>query len=283
MTAHKGKAEMSRRATNPDVDAAATVLREDRDGVAVLILNRPEARNSLSDEMLDSLESMVASIREDRGIRALVLASNGPAFCAGHDLKEATAHRNDRDRGKAFFQRTFERSAALMQSLGGLPQPVIAAVQGMATAAGCQLVAACDLVVASEAARFCTPGVDIGLYCAVPAVPLSRKVAPGHAIEMLMTGEPISAARAHQIGLVNRLVPVGREREEAVALARLVASKSLYVQKLGKKSFYQQRELPLAEAYAATTRVMTENMMARDAEEGIGAFVEKRTPKWEDR
>jgi enoyl-CoA hydratase/carnithine racemase len=283
MTAHKGKAEMSRRATNPDVDAAATVLREDRDGVAVLILNRPEARNSLSDEMLDSLESMVASIREDRGIRALVLASNGPAFCAGHDLKEATAHRNDRDRGKAFFQRTFERSAALMQSLGGLPQPVIAAVQGMATAAGCQLVAACDLVVASEAARFCTPGVDIGLYCAVPAVPLSRKVAPGHAIEMLMTGEPISAARAHQIGLVNRLVPVGREREEAVALARLVASKSLYVQKLGKESFYQQRELPLAEAYAATTRVMTENMMARDAEEGIGAFVEKRTPKWEDR
>jgi enoyl-CoA hydratase/carnithine racemase len=283
MTTRKGKAEMSRRATNLDVDAAATVLREDREGVAVLILNRPEARNSLSDEMLDSLEGMVGSIREDRTVRALVLASNGPAFCAGHDLKEATAHRNDRDRGRAFFQRTFERSAALMQSLAGLPQPVIAAVQGMATAAGCQLVAACDLVVASEDARFCTPGVDIGLFCAVPAVPLSRKVAPGHALEMLMTGEPIGAERAHQIGLVNRLVPVGREREEALALARLIASKSLYVQKLGKESFYQQCELPLAEAYAATARVMTENMMARDAEEGIGAFVEKRTPKWEDR
>jgi enoyl-CoA hydratase/carnithine racemase len=274
---------MSRRATSPDVDAAATVLREDRDGVAVVILNRPEARNSLSDEMLAALMGMVSSIREDKAVRAVVLAANGPVFSAGHDLKEATAHRNDRDRGRAYFQRNFETSASLMQALIRLPQPVVAAVQGMATAAGCQLVASCDLVVASEAARFCTPGVDIGLYCAIPAVPLSRKVAPGHALEMLMTGEPIGAVRAREIGLVNRVVPAGREREEAIALARVVASKSSYVQKIGKESFYRQAELPLAEAFELTTRVMTENMMARDAEEGIGAFVEKRTPKWEDR
>jgi enoyl-CoA hydratase/carnithine racemase len=283
MTSRKREGpEMSRRATSPDVDAA-TVLREDREGVAVVVLNRPEARNALSDDMLAALGGVLASLREDNSIRAVVLASNGPAFCAGHDLKEATAHRNDRDRGRAYFQRNFETSASLMQALVDLPQPVIAAVQGMATAAGCQLVAACDLIVASEAARFCTPGVDIGLFCAIPAVPLSRKVAPGHALEMLLTGEPIGAERAREIGLVNRVVPLGREREEAIALARVVASKSSYVQRIGKESFYQQRELPLAEAFELTTRVMTENMMARDAEEGIGAFVEKRTPKWEDR
>jgi enoyl-CoA hydratase/carnithine racemase len=274
---------MSRRATSPDVDATATVLREDREGVALVILNRPEARNALSEDMLAALGGILASLREDTTVRAVVLASNGPAFCAGHDLKEATAHRNDRDRGRAYFQQNFETSAALMQALVDLPQPVIAAVQGMATAAGCQLVAACDLIVASEAARFCTPGVDIGLFCAIPAVPLSRKVAPGHALEMLLTGEPIGAERAREIGLVNRVVPLGREREEAIALARVVASKSSYVQRIGKESFYKQRELPLAEAFESTTRVMTENMMARDAEEGIGAFVEKRTPKWEDR
>ena len=274
---------MSRRATTPDVDAIATVLREDREGVALVILNRPEARNALSQDMLTALGGILASLREDNAVRAVVLASNGPAFCAGHDLKEATAHRNDRDRGRAYFQHNFETSASLMQALVDLPQPVIAAVQGMATAAGCQLVAACDLIVASEDARFCTPGVDIGLFCAIPAVPLSRKVAPGHALEMLLTGEPIGAERAREIGLVNRVVPLGREREAAIALARVVASKSSYVQKIGKESFYEQRELPLAEAFELTTRVMTENMMARDAEEGIGAFVEKRTPKWEDR
>jgi enoyl-CoA hydratase/carnithine racemase len=274
---------MSRRATNPDVDAGATVLREDRDGVALVILNRPGARNSLSDEMLTALGDILASVRADSGVRAVVLAANGPAFCAGHDLKEANAHRNDRDRGREYFQRNFETSASLMQALVNLPQPVIAAVHGMATAAGCQLVAACDLVVASEAARFCTPGVDIGLFCAIPAVPLSRKVAPGHALEMLLTGEPIGAERAREIGLVNRVVASGREREEAIALARVVASKSSYVQRIGKESFYQQHGLSLADAYELTARVMTENMMARDAEEGIGAFVEKRTPKWEDR
>lgn len=259
------------------------LLREDRGDVALLVLNRPEARNSLTEELIGFLRESVASIAHDKSVRALVIAANGPAFCAGHDLKEATAHRNDRDRGHAYFQRTFEASAALMQDLVRLPQPVIAAVQGMATAAGCQLAASCDLVVASEAARFCTPGVDIGLFCSVPAVPLSRRIAPGHALEMLLTGEPIDATRAREIGLVNRVVAPGRERDDAVSLAGVIAAKSAYVQRIGKQAFYRQQELGLAEAYAHTVKVMTENMMAHDAAEGIGAFVEKRTPKWEDR
>jgi enoyl-CoA hydratase/carnithine racemase len=262
---------------------AAPVIREDREGITLLVLNRPEARNSLSEEMVAKLIAQFAAIAADKSIRAVVLASNGPAFCAGHDLKEMTAHRNDRDRGRAHFQQVFAGSAELMQKITLLPQPVIAAVQGMATAAGCQIVAACDLVVASEAARFCTPGVDIGLFCAVPAVPLSRKVAPGHALDMLLTGEPISATRAYEIGLANRVVPAGREREVAIELARTVASKSAYVQRIGKESFYEQRDLDLAEAYARTVDVMADNMLAHDAEEGIGAFVEKRKPKWEDR
>jgi enoyl-CoA hydratase/carnithine racemase len=275
---------MSRRAPLSNAgNAAATILRSDRNGVALLVLNRPEARNSLSDEMLATFAAELASIRPDKAVRAVVIAANGPAFCAGHDLKEMTAHRNDPDRGRAHFRKTFAASAALMQALVTLPQPVVAAVQGIATAAGCQLAAASDLVVASEAARFCTPGVDIGLFCAVPGVPLTRKVAPGHALEMLLTGEAIPAARAYEIGLVNRVVAPGRERETALELAQVVASKSSYVQRLGKESFYRQLDLDLADAYAHTIEVMTENMMARDAEEGIGAFVEKRAPKWEDR
>jgi enoyl-CoA hydratase/carnithine racemase len=259
------------------------LLREDKNGIALLALNRPEARNSLTEGLLEALSAAFSSIRDDRAVRAVVLAANGSAFCAGHDLKELTSHRNDRDRGRAYFETIFEQSGTLTRAIVDLPQPVIAAVQGMATAAGCQLVAACDLVVASEAARFCTPGVDIGLFCSTPAVTLSRKVAPNHAMEMLLTGEPISGARAAEIGLVNRLVPPQRERNEALALAATLASKSSYVQKLGKQAFYRQGEMGLADAFDYANKVMTENMLAHDAEEGIGAFVEKRAPKWEDR
>jgi enoyl-CoA hydratase/carnithine racemase len=273
---------MSKPASDPALDAA-TIVREDHEGIALLILNRPQARNSLTEEMLVALKAEFSSIRDDKAVRAVVLAANGPVFCAGHDLKELTAHRNDRDRGRAYFRRIFSASAELMQILTRLPQPVVVAVQGMATAAGCQIVAACDLAVASEAARFCTPGVDIGLFCTVPAVPLSRKIASAHALEMLLTGEPVTAARAEELGLVNRLVAPGREREAALELARTIASKSFYVQKLGKESFYLQRDMDLAEAYAHSVEAMTENMLARDAEEGVGAFIEKRTPKWEDR
>jgi len=259
------------------------LLREDRGGVTVLTLNRPEARNSLSAAMLAALSETLEAISADRSVRAVVLAANGPVFSAGHDLKEMTVHRRDPDGGRAFFERMFAGSGTVTRAIIDLPQPVIACVQGMATAAGCQIVSACDLVVASEAARFCTPGVGIGLFCTTPAVPLSRKIAPNHAMEMLLTGEPISALRAKEIGLVNRLTEAGRERDEALALAHVIATKSSHVQKIGKSAFYRQHDMSLRDALDYANKVMVDNMMARDAEEGISAFVEKRTPSWEDR
>jgi len=263
--------------------AAAIVLREDHGSIAMLVLNRPEARNSLSQAMIDSLSAALIEVAKDRSVRALIIAANGPAFCAGHDMKEMTARRSDPDKGRAFFRHMFDSCAAMMQSIVHLPQPVIAAVQGPASAAGCQLVASCDLAVASTDARFATPGVNIGLFCSTPMVALSRNVANKHAMEMLLAGELIDAKRAYEIGLLNRVVDAGRERHAALELANKIASKSAHVLKIGKEAFYKQRELDLAAAYRYTAEVMTENMLARDAVEGIGAFVEKREPKWEDR
>jgi enoyl-CoA hydratase/carnithine racemase len=259
------------------------LLRERASEIAVLVLNRPQPRNSLSEALLKALSAALSEIKDDRSVRAVVLAANGPAFCAGHDLKELTARRADADRGRAFFRHIMTTCSAMMQQIVTLPQPVIACVQGVASAAGCQLVASCDLAVASAAARFATPGVDIGLFCSTPMVALSRNVARKHAMEMLLTGDMVPAERAAAIGLVNRVVPAGEERDAAVTLARQIASKSSYTLKVGKEAFYRQLELPLAEAYAYASEVMTENMMARDAEEGICAFIEKRDPKWEDR
>jgi len=259
------------------------LLREDVDGIAILTLNRPDARNSLSTGLLDALIEALTAVASEREIRAVVIAANGPAFCAGHDLKELTAHRADADRGRAFFEFAMETCSTLMQEIVRLPKPVIAAVQGTATAAGCQLVASCDLAVTSSAARFATPGVDIGLFCSTPMVALSRNVTRKHAMEMLLTGELISAEDAYRIGLVNRVVPPGREREEAMAFARTIASKSAHVLKIGKEAFYRQLEMGLADAYAYASNVMVENMLAQDAEEGICAFVEKRRPTWKDR
>jgi enoyl-CoA hydratase/carnithine racemase len=263
--------------------AAPVLLREDVGEIAVLTLNRPEARNSLSDELLAALAHALAAIAADRSVRVVVLAANGPAFCAGHDLKELTAHRSAADRGREYFRHVMDSCSAMMQAIVRLPKPVIAAVGGTATAAGCQLVASCDLAVASTAASFATPGVDIGLFCSTPMVALSRNVAPKHAMEMLLTGEAVSAEEARRIGLVNRVVPAGREREEAMALAREIASKSALTVKIGKEAFYRQLEMNLADAYAYASNTMVENMLARDAEEGIGAFIEKRSPKWQDR
>jgi enoyl-CoA hydratase/carnithine racemase len=270
---------------SPLIDAVSEpVLLEDRvAGVVVLTLNRPKQRNGLTDALLGALSEGLATIAQDASVRAVVIAANGPAFCAGHDLKDLTARRSDADGGHAYFREILLRCSAVMQALIALPQPTIAAVQGVATAAGCQLVASCDLAVASAAASFCTPGVDIGLFCSTPMVALSRNVAAKHAMEMLLTGEMISADRAEQIGLINRVVAPGTEREEAVALARKIAAKSALTLKIGKQAFYRQREMPLPEAYAYAARVMVENMMARDAAEGIGAFIEKRAPHWEDR
>lgn len=263
---------------------AALLLREDGvDGVTVLTLNRPGARNSLSLQLLETLENALAAISADASVRCVVLAAAGPAFCAGHDLKEITAHRADPDGGRAFFARAMDTCARVMQAIIALPQPVIAAVQGVATAAGCQLVATCDLAVAAEEARFATPGVDIGLFCTTPAVALARAVPRKAAMEMLLTGEMIPAAEALRIGLVNRVVPADQLMETALALARGIAARSALTVRTGKRAFYRQLDLPLAEAYREAACVMTENLMAHDAAEGIRAFIEKRRPVWEDR
>jgi enoyl-CoA hydratase/carnithine racemase len=265
-------------------ETSAPVLLRERDGeIAVLVLNRPAARNSLSEALLLALSAVLTEIAADRSIRAVVLAANGPAFCAGHDMKELTARRGDADGGRAFFRTVMTTCSAMMQQIVNLPQPVIACVHGIATAAGCQLVASCDLAIASTAAKFATPGVDIGLFCSTPMVALSRNVPRKHAMHMLLTGEMVAAEEAARLGLINRAVAPGEERVAAMALARTVASKSSYTVKVGKQAFYRQLEMGLAEAYAYASEVMTENLMARDATEGICAFFEKRKPTWEDR
>ena len=265
-------------------DASASVLLRERDqDIAILLLNRPQARNSLSESLLTALSGALDDIEDDKSIRGVVLAANGPAFCAGHDLKELTGRRGDGDGGRNYFRHVMTICSAMMQQIVKLPQPVIAAVQGPASAAGCQLVASCDLAIASTAAKFATPGVDIGLFCSTPMVALSRNIPRKHAMEMLLTGDMVSAERAAQIGLVNHVVPPGEERKAALALARQIASKSSYVLKIGKQAFYRQAEMSLAEAYNYASEVMTENMMAHDAEEGICAFIDKRDAQWEDR
>jgi enoyl-CoA hydratase/carnithine racemase len=258
------------------------LLRENVGSIAVLTLNRPAARNSLSEGLIAELHGALRDIHDDKSVRAVVITANGPAFSAGHDMKELTARRTDADRGRAYFAQIMNACSAMMQAVVHLPKPVVAAVQGIATAAGCQLVASCDLAVASEASGFATPGVDIGLFCSTPMVALSRNIPRKQAMEMLLTGEPISAATAKAIGLVNQVVAAGTERDAAIALAQKVALKSAYTVKLGKEAFYRQAEMSLADAYRYAAEVMTENMMARDAEEGIGAFIEKREPKWQD-
>lgn len=259
------------------------LLRETVGSIAVLTLNRPAARNSLSEGLIGDLHAALDAIHHDAKVRAVVIAANGPAFSAGHDLKELTAHRTDADRGRAYFAHMMSVCSAMMQAIVHLPKPVIAAVQGVATAAGCQLVASCDLAVASETAEFATPGVDIGLFCSTPMVALSRNVSRKQAMEMLLTGEAVTAMRAREIGLINGVVTAGSERDAAIALAERVARKSAHTIKLGKAAFYRQAEMGLADAYRYASQVMIENMMAKDAEEGIGAFIEKRAPKWQDR
>jgi len=229
------------------------------------------------------LSGALTDIAADKSVRAVVIAANGPAFSAGHDLKELTGRRGDADKGRAYFTQIMTMCSTMMQQIVNLPQPTVAAVQGVATAAGCQLVASCDLAVASAAAKFATPGVDIGLFCSTPMVALSRNVTRKHAMEMLLTGDPVSAEDALRFGLINRVVAVGAERKEAIALAQYVAEKSAHTVKIGKEGFYRQAEMTLAEAYRTVTQIMVDNLLSADAEEGIGAFIEKRDPKWEDR
>src|SRR5437588_11996633 len=263
--------------------SAPVLLREDLGEIGLLTLNRPEARNSLPEALLAALTESLGEIATDKRVRVVVLAANGPAFSAGHDMKEMTARRSDADRGRAYFKQLMNACSTMMQAIVHLPKPVIAAVQGPASAAGCQLVASCDLAIASRAAKFATPGVNIGLFCSTPMVALSRNVSRKAAMEMLLTGDLISAADAQRVGLVHRVVAPGSERDEALKLARHIASKSALTVKIGKEAFYRQLEMNLADAYRYTSEVMVETMLAGDAEEGIGAFIEKRTPRWEER
>lgn len=267
----------------PAVAAEAFLKRDDPGAVALLTLACPANRNSLSTGMMAALQATLDEVAADDAVRCVVLAAEGTVFSAGHDLKEMQAHRADDDSGRAFFQAAMAQCARLMQAVVQLPQPVIAAVEGVATAAGCQLVASCDLAIAGDKARFCTPGVDIGLFCSTPAVALSRAVARKPAMEMLLTGGMIPAAEAHRIHLVNRVVPQGQALAAAMELARRIATRSAVAVRLGKSNFNRQAGLPLPQAYEVAAAVMVENMLAEDAAEGIDAFLQKRSPEWRHR
>lgn len=262
-------------------ESEPAVLREERrDAVAILTLDRPDARNALNLALLAALQSAVDRLSTDWSVSAVVVAATGPAFCAGHDLKELTSHRGSADGGRAFYAHTMERCAGVMTSIMRSPKPFIAAVEGVATAAGCQLVATCDLAVAGAAATFGTPGVNIGLFCSTPMVALSRNVPRKQAMEMLLLGETLDAERAVCYGLANRVAAKGAALETAVDMARTIASKSPAVVAIGKEAFYAQIEMEVADAYAYASDVMVRNMMHRDAAEGIGAFIDKRPPDW---
>jgi enoyl-CoA hydratase/carnithine racemase len=254
---------------------SSILLRDDADGIATLTLNRPDQRNALSVGLMTALERALDAIAEDRSVRIVILAAAGPAFCAGHDLREVRA-----DRRREAYEALFAQCSRMMLKLVRLPKPVIARVHGVATAAGCQLVASCDLAVASDTARFATPGVNIGLFCSTPMVALSRNVGRKPAMEMLLTGDLLPADRAREIGLVNRVVPAAELEQATLALARQIAAKSPLTLAIGKVAFYAQAELDLEAAYAYASEVMTRNMLARDAGEGIDAFLEKRAPQW---
>jgi enoyl-CoA hydratase/carnithine racemase len=253
------------------------------DGILRLTLDDVARRNALSEAMLSELGGAIAEAGDDPSVRVIVLAANGPAFCAGHDLKEMTAGRDAPDRGHAYFTRVMAQCSGVMQGIVNCPKPVIAEVTGVATAAGCQLVASCDLAIAAESAKFSTPGVHIGLFCSTPMVALSRNTANKHAMEMLLTGDMTPAARAAEIGLVNYAVAEDELQDVTMEMARKIASKSSMTLATGKRAFYAQREMPLSEAYDYASQVMVDNMLAHDAEEGIGAFIEKRAPQWQDR
>ena len=253
-----------------------------REGILRLTLNDPGRRNALSEAMLEALGEAFDAASASPEVRVVVLAAVGPVFCAGHDLKQMTAARQNADRGRAYFTKILNQCSSVMQKVVTCPKPVIAEIDGVATAAGCQLVASCDLAVASEAAQFCTPGVHIGLFCSTPMVALSRNLANKHAMEMLLTGDMVPASRAAEMGLVNQVVSSAELRAASMALAGRIAAKSSLTVATGKRAFYQQKEMDLVAAYNYASQIMVENMLARDAEEGIAAFIEKRTPDWRD-
>ncbi|WP_415402728.1 enoyl-CoA hydratase [Tateyamaria sp. SN3-11] len=248
--------------------------------VTHLQMNAPERLNALSDEMIAALHGALDEIAEDNTVRAVVISGAGKAFCAGHDLKQMTAGRQAEDGGAAYFKDLFDRCAAMMARVQSLPQPVIAQVHGIATAAGCQLVATCDLAVAAQGTRFGVNGVNIGLFCSTPMVALSRNIPRKQAFEMLTTGDFIEAERAAALGLINHTVAPDALETETAALADRLAAKLGSAVKIGKEAFYAQLQMPVADAYAYTGEVMVKNMLRSDTEEGISAFIDKRTPDW---
>ena len=256
-------------------ETSSILLRDDADGIATLTLNRPDQRNALSVGLMSALERALDQIAGDASVKIVILAAAGPAFCAGHDLREIRS-----DPRREAYEALFAQCSRLMLKLVRLAKPVIAQVQGVATAAGCQLVASCDLAVAADGARFATPGVNIGLFCSTPMVALSRAVPRKQAMEMLLTGDMIPSDRAREIGLINRVVPAAELAAATRDLARQIAAKSPLTVAIGKEAFYKQAELDLDAAYAYASDVMTRNMLARDAAEGIDAFLAKRAPQW---
>lgn len=265
-------------ASTESMSSTPALLRRDDDGIATLTLNRPDQYNALSEELLKSLQSELDQLAGDESVQVVIIAASGKAFCAGHDLKEMRA--ND-DRG--FHQALFDRCGRMMMSIHNLPQPVIACVNGIATAAGCQLVANCDLAMAAEDARFAVSGINVGLFCSTPAVPLSRNLLQKKAMHMLLTGDFISARDAEDCGLVNEVVPADELASATRALAAKVAAKSGYSIRLGKEMFYKQLSMDLADAYGYASERMACNMDSYDAREGIDAFIEKRKPEWKNR
>jgi len=259
------------------------VLEELENGVMRLILNDEKRRNALSENMLDALHEKIMDSAKNPKIRVVIISAKGPVFCAGHDLKEITQARDYKDGGIIYFQNLFDKCSEVMKGIVTNPKPVIAEVNGIATAAGCQLVASCDLAIASDASKFATPGVNIGLFCSTPMVALSRNISNKHAMEMLLTGDMVDSKRAEQIGLINFSCAEKVLSDEVNALAKKIASKSSLTLSVGKRAFYQQSEMTLGEAYAHTAKIMVNNMLQKDAKEGISAFLTKRKPQWQDK
>ncbi len=273
-----GKQSHQAQSTHLNQSDEALVLRQDKDGVSYLILNRPKAYNALSLACMQELIHQLGLLADDKSIKVIVISGSGKGFCAGHDLREMKEGGTE-----GFYQETFSTCADLMARIQSIPQPVIAKVHGIATAAGCQLVATCDLAYAAADSRFATPGVNIGLFCSTPMVALTRAVHPKQAMAMLLTGEMVSADKAEQVGLINESVAPEELDARVDQVAQLIAAKSSYTLKVGKGAFYQQRDMTQSEAYDYCSRVMTENMLAHDAQEGVDAFLGKRPACWQGR
>ena len=249
-----------------------------KEGILHLAMNDPKSKNSLSKQMMDSLMNTIETAYTDDSVKVIIIAATGNVFCAGHDLKEMTEARKTKKQGEPIFRDLFDQCSALMKLIVNCPKPVIAEVSGIATAAGCQLVATCDLALASSSSKFATPGVNLGLFCSTPMVALTRAVKNKHAMEMLLTGDFVEAKKAKQIGLINNFFTKDKLRTETMKLAKKIASKSSTAVMTGKSAFYAQAEKDLADAYKYTSKVMVENLLKQDAKEGIGAFIEKRKP-----